>query len=222
MIPAYSPQAGARSERRFGTWQGRLPQELRLRGVGTVEEGNQFLRERYIMEINRKFSVPAAEQGHAFVPVSGPDLDRIFSIQKEGAVAKDNTVRIAGRVWQIERTAWRSTLAGCRVLIAEQLDGRVAIRYGPRLVGPYTAQALRLAQPPQGPAPRRRGRLGRHGYAHRNWIFAGGGNVSSSARAGFRCHSLVFFPSFSGKNESSRKSSHRVTSRSLIYLHRLR
>jgi transposase len=32
MIPAYSPQARGRSERSFSTWQGRLPQELRLRG----------------------------------------------------------------------------------------------------------------------------------------------------------------------------------------------
>jgi len=30
MIPAYSPQARGRDERNFGTWQGRLPQELRL------------------------------------------------------------------------------------------------------------------------------------------------------------------------------------------------
>src|SRR5499427_5771481 len=36
MIPAYSPQARGRSERNFGTWQGRLPQELRLRGITTV------------------------------------------------------------------------------------------------------------------------------------------------------------------------------------------
>ncbi|MGA7243732.1 MAG: hypothetical protein WBX19_11135 [Terracidiphilus sp.] len=30
MIPAYFPQARGRSERNFSTWQGRLPQELRL------------------------------------------------------------------------------------------------------------------------------------------------------------------------------------------------
>src|SRR6266700_4137838 len=47
MIPAYSPQARGRSERNFGTWQGRLPQELRLHGVETVEAANQFLREHY-------------------------------------------------------------------------------------------------------------------------------------------------------------------------------
>ena len=33
MIAAYSPQARGRSERSFGTWQGRLPQELRLAGI---------------------------------------------------------------------------------------------------------------------------------------------------------------------------------------------
>src|SRR6201981_509491 len=48
MIAAYSPQARGRSERSFGTWQGRLPQELRLAGITTAEGANGFLRERYI------------------------------------------------------------------------------------------------------------------------------------------------------------------------------
>jgi hypothetical protein len=48
MIPAYSPQARGRSERNFGTWQGRLPQELRLAGISTLEEANRFLSEHYI------------------------------------------------------------------------------------------------------------------------------------------------------------------------------
>jgi len=135
MIPAYSPPARGRSERRLGTWQGRRPQELRLAGIRTVEAANQFLRERYIPEINRKFSKPAAEHGHAFVPVRGQDLDRIFSVQQERVVAKDNTTRWGDRVWQLERTRWRGTLAGCRVTICEHLDGRVTIVYGPHVVG---------------------------------------------------------------------------------------
>src|SRR6516165_8220245 len=40
MIPAYSPQARGRGERSFSTWQGRLPQELRLRGITTLEAAN--------------------------------------------------------------------------------------------------------------------------------------------------------------------------------------
>src|SRR6266852_3731465 len=110
MIPAYSPQARGRSERNFGTWQGRLPQELRVRGITTAEEANRFLRESYIAELNRKFSVPAAQPESAFVPASGKDLDRIFSVQQERVVNQDNTVRIANRTLQIERTKWRGTL----------------------------------------------------------------------------------------------------------------
>jgi hypothetical protein len=45
-IAAYSPEARGRSERNFGTWQNRLPQELRLAGITTVEGANQFLRGR--------------------------------------------------------------------------------------------------------------------------------------------------------------------------------
>jgi hypothetical protein len=61
MIPAYSPQARGRSERSF--WQGRLPQELRLAGIETVEAANRFLRERYIAEFKAKFQVAAAQKG---------------------------------------------------------------------------------------------------------------------------------------------------------------
>src|SRR5258708_17056228 len=55
MIPAYSPQARGRSERNFQTWQARLPQELRLRGIQTVEDANRFLSEHYIAEVNHRF-----------------------------------------------------------------------------------------------------------------------------------------------------------------------
>src|SRR5687767_5983427 len=57
LIPAYSPQARGRSERGFGTWQGRLPQELRLRGLTTIGAANQFLRQQYISEFNQRFMV---------------------------------------------------------------------------------------------------------------------------------------------------------------------
>jgi len=144
MIPAYSPQARGRSERRFGTWQGRLPQELRLAGIGTVEEANRFLRTRYIAQMNRQFSVSAAEPGDAFVPLQGQDLDRIFSVQHERHVAKDNTVRLGERIWQIEKTSWRATLADCRVTICEHRDETVSIVYGPHVVGRYDAEGKPL------------------------------------------------------------------------------
>jgi transposase len=145
MIPAYSPQARGRSERNFGTWQGRLPQELRLAGITTQEEANVFLRERYIAVSNEKFKVEARESGTAFRRTSRSDLDWIFTLQTERVVAQDNTVAIADRSWQLEKSKFRGSLAGCTVTIHEHLNGKVSIRYGPHIVGRYQANGETLA-----------------------------------------------------------------------------
>jgi len=144
MIPAYSPQARGRSERNFGTWQGRLPQELRLAGIGSVEECNRFLRERYIGEFNAKFQVTAEQKGTAFRRTSRSDLDWIFTIQTERTVAKDNTVAIGERCWQLNKTRFRHSLAGVTVTIHEHLDATVSMRYGPHLVGRFAADGRPL------------------------------------------------------------------------------
>ena len=144
MIAAYSPQARGRSERSFGTWQGRLPQELRLAGITTAEGANAFLRERYIGEFNAQFSVPAAEKGTAFRRTSRSDLNWIFTVQTERVVEKDNTVAIKDRWWQIDKTRFRHSLAGSTVTIHEHLDGAVSIRYGPHVVGGYSRTGEKL------------------------------------------------------------------------------
>ena len=143
MIAAYSPQARGRSERSFGTWQGRLPQELRLAGITTVEEANRFLREHYIQTFNTKFAVRAAERGTAFRRCGRSDLDWVFTVQTERVVAMDNTVAIKTRSWQIDKTRFRHTLAGCTVTIHEHLDETVSIRYGPHVVGRFDANGER-------------------------------------------------------------------------------
>jgi transposase len=137
MIAAYSPQARGRSERSFGTWQGRLPQELGLAKISAIEEANRFLRDRYISEFNAKFTVPAQEKGTAFRRSSRTDLDWVFTMQTERVVAKDNTVAIAARSWQIDKTRFRYTLAGSTVVIHEHLDGSISVRYGPHVVGRF-------------------------------------------------------------------------------------
>jgi transposase len=147
LIPAYSPQARGRSERGFGTWQGRLPQELRLRGLTTIDGANQFLRAHYISEFNQRFMVKAAERGTAFVPLKRKDLDLVFSLQHERVVARDNTVSFAQRSWQLERTKLRGTLAGCRVVVHEHLDDTLSITFGPHVVGRYQTEAVEMTPP---------------------------------------------------------------------------
>jgi hypothetical protein len=146
MIAAYSPQARGRSERSFGTWQNRLPQELRLAGITTVEAANALLHDRYIAEFNARFAVAASERGTAFRKNGRRDLDWIFSVQTERVVGKDNTVTIAERWWQIEKCRWRHSLAGQTVTIHQHLDDTVSIRFGPHVVGRYDAAGTPLAQ----------------------------------------------------------------------------
>lgn len=154
MIPAYSPQARGRSERSFGTWQGRLPQELRLAGITTLEAANRFLRERYVADFNRRFAVPAAEAGSAFLPLAGQNLEEVFSLHYERAVNRDNTVTIGSRVLQIEPVRWRHSLAGRKVLVRQHLNGEFSLAYGPHGLGRFSAQGQPLRPGPAMEKPR--------------------------------------------------------------------
>jgi hypothetical protein len=144
MIPAYSPQARGRSERSFGTWQGRLPQELRLQGITTVEAANHFLREHYIAEFNHRFQVAPAQRGSAFLPCPRKNLDLIFSLQFERTVNRDNTVSFQNLQLQIERVHWRGTLAGCNVMVHQHLDGTICLTHGPHRLGRYTVHGVAI------------------------------------------------------------------------------
>lgn len=136
-IPSYSPQARGRMERLFGTWQGRLPQELRSAGIKDLKEANRYLKRVFTPWHNRALTVRAKERGSAFVPRYNVDLDEILSIHHERLVHNDNTVTLGKRRLQIEPSRWRVSFAKCRVTACEHLDGTISVRYGPRLLGRY-------------------------------------------------------------------------------------
>ena len=101
MIPGYSPEARGRSERMFGTLQGRLPAELCERGIVEMEEANRFLAESFIEDFNRRFMVVPAEEGEAFVPLLDAKLDDILCLKYPRVVGNDNCVRYKGMSLQI-------------------------------------------------------------------------------------------------------------------------
>ena len=146
LILAYSPQARGRCERLFGTWQGRLPQELRLRNITTVEAANKFLSQDWIALHDASFCVEAQQTGTAFLPYPGKDLDKIFSQQQERVVDNDNTVRFESRCLQIPQQTFRFSLARCRVLVCQHLDQTITVHYGHHVLGHYDAagQLFRL------------------------------------------------------------------------------
>jgi hypothetical protein len=144
MIPAYSPQARGRSERNFSTWQGRLPQELRLRGIRTLEGANDFLNEHYIAEFNRRFTVSAGQRGTAFISCRHRNLEMVFTQRFERTVYPDNTVRFDNLVMQLERAHWRNTLAGCKAIIHQHLDQTLTLTIAGHRVGHYSAEGKLL------------------------------------------------------------------------------
>ena len=154
LILAYSPQARGRCERLFGTWQGRLPQELRLRHITTVDAANEFLRQDWVAIHDASFSVKAAQTGTAFLPYPGTDLEKIFSQQHERVIDNDNTVRFEGRCLQIPQQTFRFSMARCRVLVCEHLDQTLSVHYGHHVLGRYEhggqlLQPTRSAKPVQ-------------------------------------------------------------------------
>lgn len=155
LIPAGSPQARGRMERLWETWQGRLPQELRLAGITTMAAANQFLRDTWLPFHNRTWTVAAAGEGTAFVPYRGGQLARVCAVQHERVVGADNCVELGTRRLQIPKASWRYSFATCRVTVYEHLDGTLSVGYGPHTLGRYDATGRPLATVPrrgEGPA----------------------------------------------------------------------
>ena len=138
LIPAYSPEARGRSERMFGTLQNRLPQELRLKGITTMEAANRFLAEEYLPKHNERFSVTPSGEGSAFVPFAG-DLNDILCVKEERVVGKDNTVRYKNRCLQIPADSHRNHYVKARVRVHEYSNGQLAVFHGPRKLALYDA-----------------------------------------------------------------------------------
>jgi len=164
-IPSYAPEGRGRMERVFGTLQGRLPQELRLAGIDSIEAANAWLTASFIPAFNARFAIKPEEEGTAFLPFVG-DLENILCIQEERVVGNDNCVRYEGRVLQIPEQAHRRHYVKAQVRVHEYPDGSLAIFHGPRQLVRFpaggtpeaddapAAQASARARGPQGQALR--------------------------------------------------------------------
>lgn len=139
LIHAYSPEARGRSERMFGSFQKRLPQELRVEDIKTISQANHYLKEVFIPEYNEQFCVTPELRDSAFIPYVGRDLQDILSIQEERVVAKDNTVSYNRKLLQIPSDDQRYHYVKCRVMVHEYTNGELAIFHGARRLAKYTA-----------------------------------------------------------------------------------
>lgn len=137
MIAAYSPEARGRSERAFATHQERLPKELALLGITSMDRANKYLAETYLPEFNRKFAHSAREEGTAFISYIGPPLKEILCEHYERTVQSDNCVKFENMVLQIPKDEYRCNYIKAKVCVYRHLDGSLALFHGPRKLADY-------------------------------------------------------------------------------------
>lgn len=135
LICANSPQAKGRVERRNGVLQDRLVKALRLEGISDLASANAYLEESFLPDLNARFTV-TPKRGvdlHRRLPGHRP-LDGILVFQEERVVQRDWTVRWRNRWFQLTATNGHLGLPGKRVLVCEQLDGTIRLRYRERVL----------------------------------------------------------------------------------------
>lgn len=136
-IAAYSPQARGRSERMFGTLQDRLPKELALAGITTVEAANRWLAETYIADHNKRFAITAEQEASAFVADAMGAWREILCIQEERTVGNDNTVKWQRLCLQLPPSRLRPHFVKATVRVHEYPDGQLAVFWGPHRLADY-------------------------------------------------------------------------------------
>jgi transposase len=156
-IAAHSPQAKGRVERNFGTAQDRLVKGMRVAGVKTLQQANQYLEETYLVWWERELTVEAAHSDAAHRPLEkSHNLAASLSHVEMRQVRNDYTVPLDAELYQIERQAVVSGLRKASVRVEKRLDGSIAVRFRERYlpVGRCTAAAQTKA-PAKSATPRR-------------------------------------------------------------------
>jgi hypothetical protein len=145
-IAAYSPEARGRSERAFRTLQDRLPKEMRMAGVKTVESANVWLSEHYIAMYNMAFAVPPDQEGTAFVTDRAGAWREALCVQEDRRVGNDNTIAWRKLRLQIPPGPIRPHYVRAMVRVHEYPDGHLAIFHGPHRLADYRPDGTLIAE----------------------------------------------------------------------------
>jgi hypothetical protein len=144
IVPAYSPQAKGRVERRNGVFQDRLVKEMRLERINAITEANRYLEQTFLPDLNARFTVTAAQPADLHRKLSHAiRLEEVLCWQEPRVVARDWTVSWDRRSYQIDKRHAVLSLVGRRVTVRTLLDGRRQLL--------YQGQKLHWRELPHGP-----------------------------------------------------------------------
>jgi len=166
-IAAHSPQAKGRVERNFGTAQDRLVKGMRVAGVQTMAQANQYLEKDYLVWWERELTVEAANTDDAHRALDkSHNLAASLSHVETRQVRNDYTLRVDDALYQIDRGAIVSGLRGAAVRVEKRLDGSLTVRHGERYL---PVEECAVAKKAKAPAPVKPVKAPRGGGRGRNW-----------------------------------------------------
>jgi len=155
-IAAHSPQAKGRVERNFETAQDRLVKGMRVAGVRTIEQANEYLLNDYLVWWERELTVEAANPDDAHRRLEkSHNLAASLSRVETRQVRPDYTVRWNGKLYQVDRAAVTTGLRGANVRVEQRMDGTLAVRHGERYLPIEECVAAEKTSQPVKPKPAR-------------------------------------------------------------------
>lgn len=119
------PQAKGRVERLNQTLQSRLPVELRLAGITTIEGANEFLHS-YIKKFNAKFSLPIHHTKSVFVEQpSDETINLILAVLNERTVDCGHCIRFKNQHYRMldNRGLQVHYRNGTKTMVIQAFDG---------------------------------------------------------------------------------------------------
>lgn len=96
MFPAHSPQAKGRIERFWQTIQHRLPNLFKLLGINTIEQANEFLREKFPQIYQKWFRVKPKSDISFFIKADMKEVNSILKATFPGHIDKSGVFLLKG------------------------------------------------------------------------------------------------------------------------------
>jgi hypothetical protein len=162
---------------------------MRVAGVKTLQQANQYLTNDYLAWWERELTVAAANPDDAHRPLEKThNLAASLSHVETRQVRPDYTLRWDGKLYQIQRQAITTGLRGVNVRVEQRLDGWPAVRHGERyLPVKECAVADKPKAPPQKPVAKRRRARRRGSDCDKNFNLKKGPKEWQAAReSGYR------------------------------------
>ena len=140
---------------------------MELWEIKEISEANTFLKELFIKDYNRRFSVKAEEAQRAWRKVPRDvDIERTISFCYQAVVGNDNTVRLGGMLIDIPEGPGKRGYAKARVEARQLLDGSWRVYYKERLIAHTEPTPLKE---PIRAKPRRRSNV--RAASEEQWVY---------------------------------------------------